>query len=197
PGADECFQGDGGITQPAVSVVPVANTTDLLGQGGGGCGNDPTRGPVGQGLEGDEGADDGFSVRTVVGALVDPVLPETLGAGERLLRVQVVGFDHLGGVPGHDKGHALSRGDGEGGVVGEVVALQGDGGAVPDGVGSGAGHQVGPGTVYPRHHVSVVEAQAQVGFHTHRPAHPLDDAHHVWGASAWRHEVDDTHRPGV
>ena len=49
--AEEGADGEGGIAEPAVAVVPVTHAADGLGEGGGGSGDDGAGRGVGQELE--------------------------------------------------------------------------------------------------------------------------------------------------
>ncbi len=98
PGAQQRFEGDGGVAEPAVPVVPVAHPADVLGQRGGGRRHDPAGGGVGERLEGDQGPDHGVPVRPLVGAAGRPVAPEPGG------QAQLGGG--VGRLPGRPRGRA-------------------------------------------------------------------------------------------
>src|SRR4029079_78545 len=81
-GQEKRGQGERGVAQPRIAVVPVANTTELLRQGRGrGSTQRPAR-RIGPGLEGDQRSDHVLAPLTVVGAPCDPVSPPTPGGGE-------------------------------------------------------------------------------------------------------------------
>src|SRR3546814_14379285 len=53
PGAEQRLPREGGVAQPAVAVVPVADAAEHPRQPPGGRGHDATGRPLGEGLEGD------------------------------------------------------------------------------------------------------------------------------------------------
>ena len=65
-GVGQGEQGEGGVAQPAIAVVPVAHAADGFRQRSGDGGDDAAGGAKGQGLEGDEGALHGVAVLALV-----------------------------------------------------------------------------------------------------------------------------------
>jgi hypothetical protein len=192
-------QREGGVAQPAVAVVPVARAAQVLGERGGGRGDDAAGGREGQRLEGDERPPHRLGVRALVRAARGPRLPEARGAvdgragvgGERHRLVRRgVGEDEVGGL-------ALAHG--EVGHRGEPLAVQrrlgGAGGAQHHHARAGDGAQrvvVEAGD--PRDRGAVVEAQHELGAHRHAPAPADHPAHDVGRAVGRRHRVDHGHR---
>src|SRR5690606_24643119 len=73
--AEERVQNERGVAQPREPVVPVAYAAEPLWEGGGGGSDRPARRGVGEGLQGDERADDRIPPRASVGAAAGPVSP--------------------------------------------------------------------------------------------------------------------------
>ncbi len=90
-GIEQSEQGDGGVAQPAVAVVPVADATDHLRQGCGDRRDDAAGGGVRQRLEGDQGPPDGLLPLSVVGAAGHPLRPPRLGEIDRPADVDLGG----------------------------------------------------------------------------------------------------------
>ena len=114
PAAGEGLQGEGGVAQPAVAVVPVPGAADLLRQGGGGRGGDAPARRVGQRLEHQQRPSHRLAVagpRRCSGrsspsrtAAVSREGPFGVVAGRLVL---------VGGHPGQHEGHPLAGLDGE------------------------------------------------------------------------------------
>ena len=68
-------QGERGVAQPAVTIVPVADSAQLLRERGRGRRDDRAGWGVGHQLERERAADDGVAVRSLVGAARRPGLP--------------------------------------------------------------------------------------------------------------------------
>jgi hypothetical protein len=194
PGAEQRLQGERGVPQPAVAVVPVAGTAELLGQRGGRRGDDaPGRG-VGQCLQGDQGAAHRLGFPPVVAAPGHPVGPELLAVLDRLYRVD--GPRPLGVRQrvGQHEGHRLALGDVELGGGGQVPADQLHGGAQPHRVGPGHRHVLATDLPHPRHDVAVVEPQPQLHPHPHPARHAGDQPDDVGGLTTRGHAVGDPDR---
>ncbi len=71
----EGVEGEPGVPQPGVAVVPVAHPADLLGEGGGGGCDHRTGRPVDQHLQRDRTADHGLAPWAVVAQSPRPVPP--------------------------------------------------------------------------------------------------------------------------
>lgn len=189
----QAVQGEAGVTQPAVAVVPVAYAAQLLGQRGGGGRHDAAGGRVGEGLEGDQRAHHGLAVRPLVAAARGPCLPVVHGVLERRERIDLNRPGLMGGVPGQYERGALARRDGEVRTGAEVLAVGGAlvRGAQPYGVRSGDRHPAALGGAHPGHHPPVVEPQPQHPAHLDAAAEPLDDPYDIGLTVALRHEVGD------
>ena len=191
-GLHQRLQGERRVAQPAVPVVPVARAAQLLRQRGRRGRDDAAGRRVGQRLEGEQRAHDGFAVRTVVGALVGPGLPEPLGLVQRLQRVDRGRPGLVRRVPGEHEGLALAGLDGEVGVATRSPAR---GGRTSE-----ASHTAsGPATAasmpsrWRTHGMTspVAEPQPQLAAHRDPARDALDDADDVGRLVALRHEVDD------
>ncbi len=196
---EQRVQGEGGVAQPAVPVVPVAHTAQLLGERGGGGGDDTAGRPVGERLQGDQGADDGVPVRAVVGAAPRPCPPVPDTGAQRLVRVDQGRARLVRGVPGEDERDLLALLDRELRVRAELLAPRAHFGlaAQPDRVRTGDGHPVSVGPAHPRDDRAVVEAQPQIAVHGDPAADALDDAHEVGRPVALGHQVGDADRAVV
>ena len=185
------LQREGRVAQPAVAVVPVARTAELLGQRGGRSGNDAARRAVGQRLERDQRARDGLAVVLDGGRLLAPVAPERLGRAERLLRIDGWRRADKGGRVAQYERHGLARGDDELADRLHVLAVHLDGGAQNGAV--GAGHRAQCSLVEagdPGNDRAVVEAQDELGAHRDLAALADHEAHDVGRLAAQRHEVE-------
>ncbi len=199
-GAQQRGEGDGGVAQPGVAVVPVALAADVLRQRGGGGGDDAAGGGVGEALEGDQGAHHGLPVGALVGALAGPLAPEVLGGAEHRLGVRRAGRLQVRGLPGEGEGDPLAGRDGEVGVRGEVAPVRLGLAVQPDRVGAGHGDGAVAAVglldaVHPGHDAAVAEAHPQGGAHPDGALQALDDPDDLGdgvaaGQRAGRHEVD-------
>src|SRR4029453_2899075 len=97
-------------------------------------------------------------------------------------------------LPPHEhKGHLKSLAGAEFGDSRRILSTKLDRRAKPNRVGTSHGHQICIDPTYPRHDVAVVEPQPQVHAHRYAAADPFDDADHVHGLTADRHEVDESY----
>src|SRR5689334_6413187 len=78
------LQGESRVSQPAITVVPIAHTTEALRQRGCGGGIDSAGRRVGQSLQGNERAFDGFTPWPDIRTAVAPFAPVGLRARQRL-----------------------------------------------------------------------------------------------------------------
>ena len=74
----EGVQGERGVAQPAIAIIPIAGTTQLLRQRGGYRGDDATRRPVGESFQCYQRTLHHVAVRPLIAALSGPLLPESL-----------------------------------------------------------------------------------------------------------------------
>ena len=197
PGQHQRRQGEGGVPQPAVAVVPVADPSELLGERGGGGGHDPAGGGIGQRLQGEQGADHRVLPAALVVDAAGPLAPPGLGVAEGLDRVDAARGRPVRGVPGEHEGCPLALGHGEVGQGGPVLAPHRDRGAQPDRVGPGDRVQRPVFVPHPGDDRAVVEADGQVHPHPHPPLDPLHDPGHVRVPVARGHAVDHPDHPVV
>ena len=122
PGQHQRRQGEGGVPQPAVAVVPVADPSELLGERGGGGGHDPAGGGIGQRLQGEQGADHRVLPAALVVDAAGPLAPPGLGVAEGPDRVDAARGRPVRGVPGEHERDPLALGHGEVGQGGPVLA---------------------------------------------------------------------------
>ena len=193
-GAQQRLQGDRGVAQPAVPVVPVPHPADVLGQRGRRGRDDAAGRSVGERLQRDQRPDHGVPVLPLVGALGHPIRPESPGGRQRLARVDLGRRAQVRGRPGEDERDPLAGPDREARLVRQVVADQPDRGAQPDRVGSRDGHDRVADAAHPRQDLAVVEAQPPHALHLDRARRALHDPDQDRGpVGARRHEVDDPH----
>ena len=83
PQPEQGVDREGGVPDPGVAVVPVALAADLLGQPGGGRGDQGAGGGVGHQLEGDRRAVDHLPPAAPVGRAGQPAPPEPGRLGEQ------------------------------------------------------------------------------------------------------------------
>lgn len=109
---EERANGEGGIAEPTIPVIPVAGATRLLGERGGRCGDHGTRGRIGKELECERAALDCLAIGAGIGAVQDPLRPvvegQTLEGVEKLRNGEFdgcfvgVGEGEIGGLPGFE-----------------------------------------------------------------------------------------------
>ena len=93
-------EGERGVAQPAVAVVPVAHAADPLGQRRGRRGDDAARRRVGQRLERDQGAQHDVGGLAVVRAARRPLVATTSSVSRRAASASMArGGRLVGGVP--------------------------------------------------------------------------------------------------
>ena len=199
PGVDQRLDGQGGVAQPAVAVVPVPLAAELLGQRGGRGGDDAARLLVGHQAEREQRAADDVHVRHVVVALR---CPGGVGGDRRLDRTvrarrrPVVGRDpgHREGqlVPGLDRelvDVAVAVGDRQTRPAQHELVRAGDGGDHLLAVDLAAPHPGRDGAVVHPDHPLVPEP--------HRAADARQPAYDVGPVVAGRHHVEQGDRAGV
>ena len=190
PGAGERLQGERGVAQPAVAVVPVAGAADLLRQARRRRGHDSAGGVVGERLEHDQRAADLALPRAVVVALGHPVGPPGLGLVQGRVRLERLGRALPRAVPGQHERHALALRHGELRVGGKVPPDQRGRRGQPGRVRPGHGDHLAVDPANPGHHLAVVEPEPEHAVHRHRAGDALDDPHDVRRLVTWRHAVD-------
>ena len=100
--AEQRVQGEGGVADPGVTVVPVADTPQFFGQAASGRGDDGAGGLVGEQLQNEGGALDHLAPPTLVGALGEPVAPVGNGLLKQSGAFSLCGRMVVGGVVPHD-----------------------------------------------------------------------------------------------
>ena len=83
PQPEQGMDREGPVPDPGVAIIPVALAADLLGQTGGGGGDQPAGGGVGHQLQGDGRAVDHLPPPTPVGRAGQPAPPEPRRGGEQ------------------------------------------------------------------------------------------------------------------
>jgi hypothetical protein len=191
-GPQQRVQGERGVAQPAVPVVPVAGAAELLGQRGCRRGDDAAGRLVRQRLERDERPHDRITPRPLVAAAPGPVPPPGLGRRDRRHGVRSAAALGELRMPRQNERHPLTRAHGELGDRAEVLPAGLGRGGQADRVGPGEAVQVIAGPLHPRHHPAVVEAEHQVHPHRHPAGNSLDHPDHAGVIGAPRHAV---HQP--
>ncbi len=194
-GVDEGQERQGRVADPAVAVVPVARAAELLGERGGGRGDQsPGRG-VGQGLQRQQRALDRLLVRPVDVGRAGPFGPEGLGVLQRLVGVDLVRDRFVGWTVGQHEGDGQVFAGGELRHRGHVFPADLDARAQHRHVGPRDGAQhVAVDAGDPGHGGPVAEAQHQLHPHGHLAAQARDQAHDVRSLAARRHEVEHPDR---
>ncbi len=178
PERHERVDGERGVADPRVPVVPVADATELLRQGGGGRRHQCSGGTVDQQFEHERGAVHHLPPAAVVAAAAQPVLPVGQGTVEQLFGLAVhQRADRC--VPLQDDVRALPHVERERRGDAGAVAGQRDGGTQGEAADGGVEHRAL--AVDDRHCVGyppVVEArvtaQRELGPATYRPGLPDD-----------------------
>ncbi len=180
-----------GVAEPAVPVVPVTHASDVLGQRGGGRGDDAAGRPVGERLQGDQRPDDGLAVGALIGAARHPLVPELPGLLQGTRGIQVRRLTVVRGNVSEHEGNDVARGHGERRRVGQALPGQVHRRAQPDRVRARGGPDTALGLGDPRHDGPVAEAQRQPDSHVDGPAHAPHqaDQHGGFAVFAWRHEI--------
>ena len=193
---DQGVQGEGGVTDPAVAVVPVADPAQVLGERGGRGGHDASGRRVGERLQGDERAVDRLTPWAAhTGRVTGPFAPVADGVGHRLVGVDLGRGVLVGGEPGEDEGDLVTLGDGEVGDGGQPFPPGRNLGPEHQGVGAGDGAQLVVVPPHPRHVQAVAEADDQLHPHGHLTGQALDQADHIGLGLPGRHEVGHPDRP--
>ncbi len=151
-------------------------------------------GLVGEGLQGDERADDQVAPAAGVGAATDPVVPvvpRVVAGGEAVEGER--GVD-LRGEPGEREGAASVARDGEGGNGGVVIANETDGAVQAKAVTAGDEDEAVTGGGSPRRDRAVLVTHDQLHLHLDGATTTLDDAVDHRVAVVRRHEVAHRHR---
>ena len=190
-------QGEGGVPQPAVAVVPVPHTPDPFGQRCRRCGDDPARRGVGECLQRDERPDHRVAPPAGVRALGYPVAPPPCRVLDCAMRIDGSGRRLVRGVIRQHERHRFAgfhHEVGHGGAPGAVGVHRR---AEEHRVRSGEGAERAVGARDPRHDRSVVEADGEIHVHGHPAAEPFDHPHDVDGLPADRHAVGHAYRSVV
>jgi len=80
--ADEGIDGEGGVADPGVAIVPVAFSADGLGKAEGGRGDDRPELGGGEEFEHEGRSVDGFPPAAAVSGVIDPIFPVIDRGGE-------------------------------------------------------------------------------------------------------------------
>ena len=184
-------EGEGGVAQPAVAVVPVADAADGLGQGGGDRGDDAAGGAIDHGAQGDEGAFNDVAILAFVFEAMGPALPAFFAGFEGLEGVDFAGIGLVGAAIGEGEMDSLALGDGKFGDRLHVFAVHGNGGAEDGEIGAGNGADSVFDVGDPGDGSAVVEAEGHFHADGDAAANAFDDADDVGVALADGHEVDE------
>lgn len=200
-GVEQRIQGQGGVAQPAMAIVPIAAAAQLLRQRRGGRGDDAAGRLEGQQLQRDQRTHHRVAARAgAVGpvAALGPFVPPGDGAVHAFHAVGHEMRRLVRAVVRQGERHGLPLPHAEGGHAFHVAAFQRHGGVQFHRVRAGDGAQPVIAPPHPRHRLPIVEAQRQLHLHVHVAGVTLDDAHHVdpFFVVAERHEIVDTHRAG-
>ena len=193
PAHHERVEGERGVPEPAVAIVPVAHAPDEFGQGGGRRGHDAAGGRIGHRLQRDERPQHGLVPRALVRTLGGPRLPPCGGVADGRRHVAFLGHGLMRRVPREVEADFLARGHREFGHRGEIDAAHVRRGAQQESVGAGDSLDAARDAPHPRHDRPVVEADDQVHPHRHTAAHADDHAHEIGCAAARGHAVDEPH----
>ena len=191
-GGKQGIEAERRVADPAIAIVPVARSPDLLGQGGGRGGDDAARRRIGQQLQRDQRALDHVAMRALILRTPDPVFPEGLGRGQQGFRGAAIGRRHVRRIPDQIEGYGLSGADAEVGAGGEVLVDQGHGRDQANGVGTGDGAQAHRVGLHPGQQLAIVEAEGDGGVEIQGAAIAAHQADKLDGAvrARMRHEVD-------
>ena len=119
-GLDQRVEGERGVAEPAVAVVPVALAPEVLGQRGGRGGDDPAGDLVGHQPEGEQGAADHVGVRYVGRCSATPTPRPRRWSPRSGRAAPEVGGLGVRREPGHREDQLVALGDVELVVVGAV-----------------------------------------------------------------------------
>ena len=193
----ERVEGEGGVPQPAVAVVPVADASELLGQRRRGGGDDAPRRRVGERLEGEQGAPHHVAPSPLVLAGVGPRLPVLLGLLDDVVGVGWAGRRLVRRVRVEHEGHALPFPDREVGHRREVLAPRVD--RRPEGhrLWSRSGCEPPVDPPHPRPHPPVVEPDREVHAHLDPASHSFHEPRHLGVLLPDRHAVHEPDRAVV
>ncbi len=99
-GAEQRIEGEGRVPEPAIPVVPVPRSADLLRQRGGRRGDDAAGRPVGQRLQRDQRPFDLIAPRPLIVRARRPFAPEPVGLLEQGHRIALRRRVDMGREPG-------------------------------------------------------------------------------------------------
>ena len=190
---DERLDGQGGVAQPAVAVVPVPLAAEVLGQRRRGRGDDAAGLLVGHQSQGEQGAPYDVRVRHVV---VAPRRPRAL-VGDGLLdgRVSAGGSALVGRDPGHRERQLVAGATSNSSRWRFSCATGKPGAAEHELVGTGdCGDDLLAADVaaaHPRADRAVVHPHDPLVPHPDRAAHPGEPADHVGPVVAGGHQVEE------
>ncbi len=189
---EEHRDGEGGVAEPDVAVVPVALAAECLGEGGRRCGDDSAGPGMRERPEDQKGAHDFVAVRSVVVAALRPGDPPPPRLLQRRLDIERLGRLPVRREPRHAEIDGLSRGDGELAGVRMVRGAEGRA-AHHDGVRSCDSDQgrgmFGVILANPGDRGGIAEPDAQILPHPHVAPDTADAAHEVGAPVGHRHGV--------
>jgi hypothetical protein len=190
-------QREGCVAQPAISVVPVAHTSDIFRKRGGGRSDNASCWAEGECLERDHGTRHQLAVLPLVGALSGPLCPEVAGLPVGFLNVhgipnRVFSIAAVGSIGKH-KRDRLALADDEVTYGAQVLSYQRSGGVQLDCIRSGDGPQACLRARHPWDCLTVAETEDEFSVHFYLAVQPLHDAHYVRVCLPRRHKVGDLH----
>ncbi len=191
--SQECEQRQRGVPQPAVPVVPVADTAERFRQRGRRGGDDPSGRRIRERLQREERPAHGLRPAPGGRAAADPFLPVVDGLLESVLGIHGFWQRLVRGSPGQDERDTVALLDRELRVRAEIPALEIDWRSHRDRVRAGDGDERFVDRSNPRDDGAVVETEHQLHEHVHASVDALHDADDIGGLAARRHEVDQAH----
>ncbi len=202
PAGEERREGERGVPQPAVPVVPVALAAHVLGEARRRRGDDPSPQLVGEQPQHEERAGDGVGGRAIDAAVARPVLEDLGRDAQRPLDVDRLRHRRPRGHPGRRELEPLTGAHGEGVAVVAVLGAREPVPAQDEHVGAGDGPDDGSavlvgGARHPRQDRPVARAHDPLVSHRHLAVEPFDDPEDVGPAVTERHEVGDADPAGV
>ena len=193
---EQRLQRQGGVAEPAKTVVPVPLAAQFFRQGGGHGRHDSAGRCERQRFQRDQGALHCGPVGPGDSALGSPLPPEFLGGRKDSFRVDRARPGQVARRPSEDERHPVPRADGEVADGPQALAAQRRLGHEVRGIRTGDRMDAVFVVPDPRDDVPVVEAQDQLTAHPDRTADAHHNPHDVRHPVAGRHEVDDLDRPG-
>ena len=184
-------QGECGVAEPAIAVIPIPHAAELLGKRRRGSGDNAAGWSVGQSFQRDEGALDRLRPRPDLGTTIAPFPPECLRALQRVERIDSSRRILKRGSVREDEGNRVTGLDRELTDCCEVFTEECGRGSQDQTLRTGNRIECPViESVDPRHSRAVVEAHHKLVTKNHPPRPPSHDPHKVPGLCG-RHEIDD------